>query len=209
MKSDVVKITNSGEGFNEALCAADAAALYRGIGKKETLHLRLLAEEMMGMIRQITGETEAEFWVSSEGESFELHLVAYPVMTQAMRKELLKASSSGKNAAAKGFMGKIKDIFNRALASDDMRNLAYYYSQGIIMPENVYMTDSASYVSTTGTVSWSMNKYKTEVEKESANNAEAKDEWDELEKSIVASIADEVEIAISGDKVEMTVYKKF
>ena len=124
-----------------------------------------------------------------------------------MRKELLKASSSGKNAAAKGFMGKIKDIFNRALASDDLQNLAYYYSQGIIVTENAFMTDS--YTSTTGTVSWSMKKYKTEVEKESANNAEAKDEWDELEKSIVAKVADEVEIAISGDKVEMTVYKKF
>ena len=207
MKSDVVKVTNSGEGINEALCAADAAAVYRSLEKKDALYLRLLAEEMMGMIRQITGETEAEFWVSSEDKSFELHLVAYPVMTQAMRKELLKASSSGKNAAAKGFMGKIKDIFNRALASDDLQNLAYYYSQGIIVTENAFMTDS--YTSTTGTVSWSMKKYKTAVEKESANSAEAKEEWDELEKSIVASIADEVEIAISGDKVEMTVYKKF
>ena len=58
MKSDVVKVTNSGEGINEALCAADAAAVYRSLEKKDALYLRLLAEEMMSMMRSIAGEME-------------------------------------------------------------------------------------------------------------------------------------------------------
>ena len=43
------------------------------------------------------------------------------------------------------------------------------------------------------------------VEEKNPNSAE----WDELEKSIVANIADDIKIAIAGNKVEMTAYKKF
>ena len=58
-------------------------------------------------------------------------------------------------------------------------------------------------------VNWSMQKYKATVEQEKSEDAAAQEEWDELEKSIVANIADEITIAIRGSEVEMTVYKKF
>jgi len=57
-------------------------------------------------------------------------------------------------------------------------------------------------------VNWSMQSYRSAIEG-SSRGAGAKDEWDELEKSIVANIADDVRIAISGDEVGMTVYKNF
>ena len=50
---------------------------------------------------------------------------------------------------------------------------------------------------------WSLSKYK------SALDAKDAEKWDELEKSVVAKIADEVKIAIRGSKVEMLVYKDF
>jgi len=205
MRSDIVNVTSSGDGTEEALRAAYDSASYRGLDKKKALHLRLLAEEMLGMVRQITGETEAEFWVESKGTSYELHLVAYPIVTGSMRKELLKVSSSGKNEAAKGFMGKLRDIFDRALVSDDMGGLSDYYAHGIVMPGEI--ADPVTYAVSSNMVTWSMQKYKASIEE--AQDAAAKEEWDELEKSIVASIADEVRISITGSKVEMTVYKKF
>ena len=36
----------------------------------------------------------------------------------------------------------------------------------------------------------------------------AEEKWDELEKSVIANIADEIEIGIAGKTVEMIVYKK-
>jgi hypothetical protein len=36
-----------------------------------------------------------------------------------------------------------------------------------------------------------------------------REEWDELEKSIVANIADEVQISIRDTTVEMVIFKKF
>ena len=207
MKSDTVKITNAGAGMDEALKAASAAAVYRGLEKKNAIRLRLLAEETMGMVREITGETEGDFWVESEGEQFELHLIVHPLVTGKMRKELLDASSSGKNESAKGFMGKIRDIIDRALSAEDVGYQADYYTMGI-SSNDLEMTDPMMYAATASMVSWSMRNYRNAIEESPADD-ENREKWDELEKSIVANIADEVKIAIRGNEVEMIVYKNF
>lgn len=209
MKSDVVKVKNSGEGMEAALQTASASAEYRKLSKKDAIHLRLLAEEMMGMVRQITGVTEAKFWVESEDKSFELHLMVHPLVTGKMRKDLLEASTSGKNEAARGFMGKIRDIIDRALSAEDISDQSDYYTMGLMVPADMVMMDPMAYTATANMVSWSMRNYRTAVEQESHSEAQAKEEWDELEKSIVANIADEVKIAIKGNEVEMIVYKEF
>ena len=209
MKSDVVQIERSGEGTQAALYAASASAAYRGLNKKDAIHLRLLSEEMLGMIRQITHETQATFWVESEDMRFTLHLVARPLITGKMRKDLLTASTSGKNAAAKGFMGKIRDIFDRALTASDPDDLVNSFAQGFVIPAGLIAGDPLAYEAASGMMVWSMKHYKMAIEDESVQSASAKEEWDELEKSIVANIADEIKIAIAGDKVEMTVYKNF
>ena len=57
-----------------ALAQAEKVAAYKGLTGKNALHLRLLAEEMMGMMRSITGETEGKFWIEDESGEFRLHL---------------------------------------------------------------------------------------------------------------------------------------
>ena len=216
MKTDKITVTNAGQGMAEAVDQAAAAAAYRGLAGKEKVHLRLLAEEMLGMLRQIAGETEAVFWVESEEKRFQLHLVAHPIITGEMRRELLSVSSSGKNAAAVGVMGKLRDIFERAFDATEIsgpEGQVTYYLQGLITPEGMEVADPMTLaLNMTGSAtasSWSMRQYRSTVEKEKTDNAEAQEEWDELEKSIVANIADEVTVAIRGGEVEMTVYKNF
>ena len=209
MKSDRITVTNTGEGMTAAMEQAAAAAAYRGLTGREALHLRLLSEEMLGMVRQITGEASAGFWVESEGKRFELHLVARPVITGEMRKELLSVSTSGKNAAARGVMGKLRDIFERAFDAADVGDQSSYYMQGLVLPADAGGMDPMAFAACANMMSWSMQKYRETVEQEKAENAEAREEWDELEKSIIANIADEVAIAIRGGEVEMIVYKNF
>lgn len=209
MKSDVVRVTNAGKGIEEALEAASASARYRELGKKEALHLRLLAEEMLGMVRQITGDAEAEFWTESEGKSFRLCLTARPIVTDAMRKQLIGTATSGKNEAAQGFMGKIRDIIDRAFLSDKLGDLPDSYMRGVVVTSDIGADDLMTYSLTANMISWSMRNYKAATEKERDDSEEAQNEWDELEKSIVANIADEVKIAITGNDVELTVYKDF
>ena len=216
MKTDKITVTNAGQGMAEAVEQAAAAAAYRGLVGKEKVHLRLLAEEMLGMLRQIAGETEAVFWVESEEKRFQLHLVAHPVITGEMRRELLSVSSSGKNAAAVGVMGKLRDIIERAFDATnlgDPSDYSSYYMQGLLLPSTPDTMDPMSFALNASlaaeTVNWSMKKYRASVEIEMAEDAKAQEEWDELEKSIVANIADEVTVAIRGSEVEMTVYKNF
>ncbi len=209
MRSDSIQIKSSGEGVEEALYAASASAVYRALNKKEAIHLRLLAEETIGLARQLTDAAGATFWVESTGRAFELHLIARPLVTGSMRRELLKVSTSGKNEAAKGFTGKLRDIVNRAVAPESANGAADYYSRGLIPPDGYTLADPLAYSMSADAVTWSMRKYRDEVGAHAADSAQAKEEWDELEKSIVASIADEVKIAVTGDKVEMTVYKSF
>ena len=48
---------------------------------------------------------------------------------------------------------------------------------------------------------WSLQMYRQRV---SAKKAEQKDEWDELEKSIIAKLANEVKVWLRADTTEIT-----
>ncbi|MBQ6680404.1 MAG: hypothetical protein IJM76_10390 [Lachnospiraceae bacterium] len=197
MRSDIVKLSGDPSDTALALKQAESVAAFFGMQGKEAIHLRLLAEEMMGMIRSLTGTRSAEFWIEDDEKAdrrLRLHLKAAVGMNTELRKELLSASTSGKNAAAKGFSGKLRDIFARAIEPED-KYIADYYAAGWIISE------PEMYNMTTGSV-WSFNRYRDSL------GPEEKEEHDELEKSIIANLADEVEVSIRGDAVEMIVYKK-
>ena len=206
MKSDVIHVTSEGVGVAEAIKQTEAVAAFKALSKKDSIHLLLLTEEMMGMMQALTGEREADFWIEDEDKSFALHLKAETSMTAEMREKLLSASTSGENVAAKGVMGKLRDIFSRIIEPTGADFPAVYtggwnYNEDGQLTTPMYevaaMAKSGSMVSI-----WSFNKYK-----ESAANT-SKEDWDELEKSVIANIADEIEIGIAGSTVEMVVYKK-
>ena len=201
MKSDVIHVTNEGAGFDEALAQADAVARFRSLGGKNALHLRLLTEEMMGMMRALTGEREGDFWIEDGADGCSLHLAVQTPMNAEMRRKLLAASKSGENSAAKGVTGKLRDLFERflepefgSISCDLITGMDYAYSGG----------DFGS-LSVASAGLWSMNRYKAAAKE----GRTPQEDWDELEKSIVANIADDVQIGIAGQNVEMIIIKKF
>ena len=201
MKSDVIHVTAAGDGTAQALAQAEAVARYKSLPDKAALHLRLLTEEMMGLLRAITGEVAADFWIEDDGAGeFRLHLVTSADMNLEMRRELLSASTSGVNAAAKGFMGKIRDLFQRSFEPVDS-TMPDYCSMGWMYTG----VESADVAMATAIGMWSLNRYKESLEKSSAKA----EQWDELEKSVVAKLADEVQVSIGGSRVEMVIFKKF
>lgn len=202
MKTDVIHVSSSGKGMNEALAQAEAAANYKSLSKKDAIRMRLLAEELLGMFRSIVGETEADFWVEDENKSFELHLISDTQMTTDKRKKLISVSTKGENAAAKGVMGKLRDLFAKAMEPDDDDSPSYFMG-GWMAPS--LGSSSMPVMGEVGAELWSLNQYKLSLK----NKQENKEEWDELEKSIVASIADEVKIYIRGENTEMVIFKKF
>ena len=200
MKTDVIVVSSKGTKMDAALIQVDKVAAYKGLPPKDALHLRLLAEEMMAMMRSITGETQGKFWIEDEDGTYELHLQAATRMTSVKREKLLSTATSGKNESARTFMGKLRDFFERG-ADEDIAA----HSSPLLMP-GMYEHSS------TPTLDWEWSM--TQYERALSSAVDRKDEealkaWDELEKSVVAHVADDVKVSIRSQQVEMTIIKKF
>lgn len=55
---------------------------------------------------------------------------------------------------------------------------------------------------------WSLCDYRNSLEDAVIDNEACKEAWDELEKSIVANIANDVLVGVKGNKVDMTIICK-
>ena len=201
MKTELISITPAGAGKDKALELTEKTGAFCGLDHKSALRLRLLSEELIELMRTFTGELKGDFWLEAKDSTVEVHLKTEIPMDQQTKKELLSVSSTGKNAAAKGFMGKIRDMISTATLPED--------------PETKAMTEQALGLmalgcqagSYSGSYSWSMSSYVTSIEK--AEEIQAQEAKDELEKSIVANLADDVTVHIVNSDVEITIYKSF
>ncbi len=199
MKTDMIVVSSRGSQMEKALEQAEKVAAYKGLSGKNALHLRLLTEEMMGMMRSITGETEGVFWIEDENDVYRLHLQVTTRMDSDKRTQLLSAASSGKNESARGLMGKLRDFFDRG-ADEDVVAL----TSPLILP-GMYEDSSLP----TMDWEWSMMRYEEALAPSvQRQEKEALEAWDELEKSVVARVADDVKVSIRGRTVEMTLEKK-
>ena len=179
-----------------ALSMTEKLGAEQGLERKQILHLRLLAEELFSMLRSLTGEVDAEYWLEYEGKRFDIHMKSDVVLTDELRQQFLSASTSGENAAAKGVMGKLRVMIAEALVT---RPSVPAFSLGLVSAAS-----PTAQVAGANAYQWSMEKYKAEVKKQKDEES-----WDELEKSIVANIADEVSVRIIGANVEIIVTKAF
>ena len=208
MQTNKIMVSANGTGWNEALEEAGKFASYIGLDKKGTLRIRLLTEEALGMIEAIAGDFSAEYFIESDKNcQVRLILKAKTNMDYAKKRELIDASSDKKNKASKGFMGKIRQIVENALYSvDEVGALSAEYGGSSLMYGSMGIcdTDPAAPVN----YSWSMVNYKTSIESASDSDEVAKEAWDELEKSIVGSIADDVKVGVTGNNVELIIEKK-
>ncbi len=199
MKTDVIVVSSKGEQMQTALEQAEKVAAYKRLKSEDELHLRLLTEEMMGMMRSLTGETEGRFWIEDQDGEYSLHLQVKTNMDSEKREQLLSASSSGRNESARGLMGRLRDIIDRT-ADEDVAA----FTSPLFLPE--------AYEHTAGSVldwEWSMTQYRGALQAQVAQNSvQAREAWDELEKSVVSHVADEVKVSIRGRDVEMTIIKK-
>ncbi len=197
MKSDVIVINGSESGTEAALELTEK--FYEGSSPKTIMRMRLLAEETMNLVRAITqdADMEAEFSLEKEADVYRIQLNTNTIMYADKRKALMEISSKKENAAAKGVLGKIREVFELALLPKDERSAreSRIGMMGLTDPTAI-QTMSAT---------WKMSNYISSVN-ESATDAEfAQEAKNELEKSILANLAKDVIIGIVGDDVKLTI----
>ena len=199
MKSDICLLTkNDSDTLKKVLAETEKAAEYSSLDKKESGRLRLLAEELFEMIPSVLQFSSGEFWIESEGKKFEIHTCLKPteLLTIEKREEILKVSTSGKNAAAKGIMSKIR------LAATFMM-IEYENNSDLTLSGASFFDDGLGINPYFSLSSWSLEQYRKKIQDEKG------EKWDELEKSIIANIADDVIVGIQGKQVDIIVKKAF
>lgn len=197
MKSNICIIKQGGFGLKSVLTETKKVIVYNELQQKEALRLNLLAEELVGMLSELMKDFEGCFWIQNDGNRYELHAeISVERLDKEKKEELIAISANKKNAAASGFMGKIRDIAeNMLLSSDD-------YPIYPCVPEfDGYTLSDIHY-----TYAWSLDYY---VNQQKLKDTEGGNDWDELEKSIVANLADDVIVGVRGKKVEIIIKKEF
>ena len=191
MKSDIIKISRDQDNLNKILCETQKTAEYATLDGKQTIRMRLIAEEFVGMLKELSQDFDGEFWIEHENLSFSLiaQLNINEMMDMQTKRGFIEISSDKKNAAAKGIMGKIRDVVENMLYPENAMYSASFIAYQL---ETAVLLDDQ----------WTLNRYKDAQR----NNAEP---WDELEKSIIANLADDVIVSIKGNKVEIAIMKNF
>ena len=206
MKSNICKLNEDLTCLEAVLTEVEKVTTYNGLENKKALRLRLLAEELCGMLPGLIENFSGEFWAENDGDDYELHVeLKADDMNIDLRDELISVSKSGKNAAAKGVMGKIRAVAETMLlaAADPTLSVPcgeFYDYHGYNM--GFGYIDPAIAVETGYIYSWSLFNYKTAVEKK-------EDEYSELERSIVAKLADDIIVGVRGKNVVIVVEKSF
>ncbi|MBQ3424617.1 MAG: hypothetical protein IJH38_05415 [Clostridia bacterium] len=130
---------------------------------------------------------------------YNLHLRVETITDAKMRSELLASSSSGKNEAARTLMGRLREFFFRNVDEEIANYRPPYLAVGIANPTLTSYTDWE----------WTLTRYQDAVSAGAKDNdREALDAWDELEKSVVSHVADDVKVSIKGWTTEMIIEKK-
>ena len=194
MKTDVILVDSNGAGREKALKMTEW--LMQDASPREKRRIRLLGEELMCLVKEIAGGMEGEFWGERIDDKVYLHLSTNTLMYAEKRKEFLGVSTTGQNIKRKGVLGKIIEAYEKALSPKDERTAAemVFTSAGM---------GSSSAYSSSSNLMWTMSSYTDVLYGPDGTD----EERDDLEKSIIANLADEVSVGIAGDNVEVIIEK--
>ncbi|WP_026651895.1 hypothetical protein [Butyrivibrio proteoclasticus] len=195
----------TGKAAAKSLNRAEDVICELGMSHEDELHAKLLFEETMGMLAAMTGNYIAVIWFEKYKKSYCLKLTARTQMDYDKKQDFLDMSSSRRNENVKGFMGKVMDVIeNGILDYEKVMKLSQTYCGTYIDYGNMGMYGVMEMAPDCG-IMWSLNDYKDSLSDEKDTEEGAKEAWDELEKSIVASLATDVLVGVKGDRVDMTI----
>ena len=201
MRSDVIAICGDLSGQKEAMQEAERFTEYLRLTGKNAMHIRLLTEEAISLVHGIIHDFKGDFWLESEqteqGILCRICVAANTDVTDGQEQKLLDVSTTGRNEEAKGIMGKIRQVLRWSIQhTDDEQSVKQAWFE-----RGSYAVRDANAVN----YYWSLAVYRDSVESDPKFDAE---ERDELEKSIIAKLSDEVKVGIRSGKAEVIIEKR-
>lgn len=199
MKSNICKIEKGAQDLSAILKESEKTAVYNELNRKQALHLRLLCEEIDGMISGLIGGFfSGDFWIDFEEGVCKINVsLEIEEFTSDSKNQLINVAKNKKNSAAVGIIGRIRAAIENAFLEIDFTGVYAVPSYGIDAPISQYADMGYSQY-------WSLDQYRRQVRVE-----DKKEAWDELEKSVVASVADDIIVGIKGKRADIIIIKKF
>lgn len=169
-----------------------------GLPAREAVRLSLLAEETVGMIYGIVSEFEAELWLEGDRESGKLYL------------DVLSGGAPDQKAERRipaGFMAKVGEMLQCAFRFEGEEDVPDAFWNAI--PGYLKIGAERFAKSTLLMGRWSLNAYRQALRDKQKEGEAVADALDELEKSIVASIADDVTVGVKDQRIRLVITRKF
>ena len=204
MKSNVCKIENGTKDLEVILKESEKVAVYNELTHKQTLQLRLICEEIDGMLPNIINDFSGDFWIDFEDGVCKVNIsLKFDEFTAEKKQELVAIAKNQKNAATVGIVGKIRSVLENVFLDQDSfgSNEMLIESRYFAMD---YYNSADHYTGMDYACLWSLEQYRSTVKKEEKNEA-----WDELEKSVIASVADDVIVGVKGKRADIIIVKRF
>lgn len=198
MRSNICKIVKGTKDLAAILAESERVAEYNGLSHKQALQMRLLCEEIDGILPNIIDDFEGDLWIDFEDGVCKVNVsIKIPEFNAGKKEELIGIAKDKKNAAAVGIVGKIRDVIEDFFLDENSECAMSAASNAFQASTGFNEGVDYSYL-------WSLEKYRNTVKKD-----EKSDEWDELEKSVIASAADDVIVGIKGKRADIVIVKKF
>ena len=198
MKSNVCKIENGTQDLAAILREGEKVAVYNELDRKQTLQLRLLCEELDGMLPKIIDEFEGDFWIELEDGVCKLNAsILFAEFSSEKKRALVGIAKNKKNAAVTGIVGKIRSVIEDFFLDGELVEAYSMAARSFQLSTGHSEGMDYSYL-------WSLEEYRGRVARDTQN-----EEWDELEKSVIASVADDVIVGVKGRRADIIIVKKF
>ena len=198
MRSSICKIEKGTRDLDAILNESERVAQYNGLTHKQSLQLRLLCEEIDGMLPNIIDDFNGELWIDFENGVCNVNIsIQIPELNVERKEALIDIAKNKKNAAAVGIVGKIRDAIEDFFLDKERMDALASTSGTFGLGTGCHEGVDYAYL-------WKLEEYRNSVKKE--EDAEA---WDELEKSVIASVADDVLVGVKGRRETIIIVKKF
>ena len=197
MKTETIHVNNKGEGIAEALTEVEFAANRSGMGDRAARKLRLIAEEMMEMVDNITGSFEADFSAEIDDKRCEMKLWKKHSDESVLEDGLSALHSEGVTGKLRSLLqSRFSDLKER---EEELEAIGIRRVDAGLLEESGHSESENAYL-------WTMESYGLSAF--DAMTTDDDDNWAELGHSIIASLSDDIRIYVFEDKVELTVIKE-
>ena len=156
------------------------------------------------MLPNIIDDFNGDFWIEFEDGVCKVNVsLRFDEFSAEKKEGLVSFAKNKKNAAAVGIVGKIRSALENVFLEEDS------FGGGDMSLESRYFVteyyNSVDYYSGMEySCLWSLEKYRSAVKEDEKTEA-----WDELEKSVIASVADDVVVGVKGRRADIIIIKKF